>query len=504
MNIVITQVHLVLVFFIYGLAFFSMGLAMLLESGRSPLMADARILLPLAVFGFLHGIHEWLEMVIQMGDWLGFSLPTWLGVGRLLLLVISFSSLIMFGLQVLRPQRPINLKGYWLGILLGLVYAVSLLTTSFYYYAGSEQWLSYADVFARYFLAMPGAILAFVAFRQQAGHTASAGRRVLSLYLSAVSWCFLAYFFTQVFVTPLNIFPAQFINSITFDQWVGIPIQVVRAVLAVGIILGLLQATHLADEERQRQSLALQQERLDAFEQIRRDLIDREDLRRQLLRHTVIAQEDERQRIARELHDETAQLLTAISLNLASLRGLAPDGPQARLLIDRLHTLVRQMSQGIYRLVHDLRPAQLDDLGLVAALQFLADEERKNSGLQVALNVQGVHQRLDPLVETVFFRVAQEALANIVRHAQVNAALVELVYGEQQALLKICDHGVGFDVAADLLPPRGWGLAGMRERAESIGGEFVVRSMPGEGTEVSIIVPLVTPLVTPEGEGVHE
>jgi signal transduction histidine kinase len=466
-------------------------------------MADARILLPLAIFGFLHGIHEWLEMIIQMGDWLGFSLPTWLGMGRLLLLIVSFSSLIVFGLQVLRPQRPINLKGSWLGILLGLVYAVSLLATSFYYRSGSEQWISYADVFARYFLAVPGAILAFVAFRQQAGHTASTGRRILSLYLSGVSWCFLAYFFTQVFVMPLNIFPAKFINSFVFNQWVGIPIQVVRAVLAVGIILSLLQATHLADEERQRQSLALQQERLDAFEQIRQDLIDRENLRRQLLRHTVIAQEDERQRIARELHDETAQLLTAISLNLASLRGLAPDGPQARLLIDRLRALVRQMSQGIYRLVHDLRPAQLDDLGLVAALQFLADEERKNSGLQVTLCVQGGHQRLDPLVETVFFRVAQEALANIVRHAQVNVALIELVYEEQRACLDIYDQGVGFDVAADLLPPRGWGLAGMRERAESIGGEFVVRSKPGEGTEVSIVVPLTTPLVTPEGESVH-
>lgn len=83
-------------------------------------------------------------------------------------------------------------------------------------------------------------------------------------------------------------------------------------------------------------------------------------------------------------------------------------------------------------------------------------------------------------------------------------APAELVYGEQQARLNICDRGVGFGVAADLLPPRGWGLAGMRERAESIGGEFVVLSMPGEGTEVSIVVPLVTTLVTPEGEGVHE
>jgi signal transduction histidine kinase len=505
MNVSISQVHLIVVFFIYGLAFFSMGLAMLLESGRSPLMGDgAGILLPLAVFGFLHGIHEWLEMVIQAGAWLGLALPAWLEVTRLILLVFSLSSLIVFGLRVLRPQPSYGLKDYWLGILLGLVYAIMLLVTSIYYRAGSEQWVSYADVLARYFLAVPGAFLAFIAFRQQAGQTAGAGRRTLSLYLFGVSWCFLFYSLTQIFVTPLYIFPAQFINSSVFTQWVGIPIQVVRAVLAVGIILGLMQAIHLAEEERQLQFLEMQQERLDALEQIRRDLIESENLRRQLLRHTVIAQEEERQRIARELHDETAQMLTAISLNLATLVGWAPDSTRVRPLIDRLQALISQMSDGIYRMVHDLRPAQLDDLGLAAALQFLVDAEMKNSGLQVTLNIQGVRQRLDPLVETVFFRVAQEALANIVRHAQVNTAVVELTYEGRQARLNICDQGVGFDVEADLLPPRGWGLAGMRERAESIGGDFMVRSMPGKGTEVSIVIPLAAPPEAPKRENNHE
>ncbi len=505
MNVSISQIHLIVVFFIYGLAFFSMGLAMLLESGRSPLMVDgAGILLPLAVFGFLHGIHEWLEMVIHAGTWLGLALPGWLEMVRLFLLVFSLSALIVFGLRVLRPQPLYGLKDYWMGILLGLIYAIMLMVTSIYYRAGSEQWVSYADVLARYLLAVPGAILAFIAFRQQASQTAGAGRSTLSLYLFGVSWCFLFYSLTQLFVMPLNIFPAQFINSTVFTQWVGIPVQVVRAVLAVGIILGLMQSIHLAEEERQLQFLEMQQERLDALEQIRQDLIERENLRRQLLRHTVIAQEEERQRIARELHDETAQMLTAISLNLATLVGWEPDSTRVRPLIDRLQALIRQMSDGIYRMVHDLRPAQLDDLGLAAALQFLVDMEMKNSGLQVTLNIQGVRQRLDPLVETVFFRVAQEALANIVRHAQVNTAVVELTYEQRQARLNICDQGVGFDPGADLLPPRGWGLAGMRERAESIGGDFMVRSMPGKGTEVSIVIPLAASSETPKGENIHE
>ncbi len=86
-------------------------------------------------------------------------------------------------------------------------------------------------------------------------------------------------------------------------------------------------------------------------------------------------------------------------------------------MIDRLQSLSRQMSQGIYRLVHDLRPAQLDDLGLVAALHYLVDEERRRTRLDIGLEIRGVIKRLDPLVETVMFRVAQEALTNIARHA---------------------------------------------------------------------------------------
>jgi signal transduction histidine kinase len=504
MNISISQVHLVLIFFIYGLAFFSMGLAMLFESGRSPLMADARVLQPLAFFGFLHGMHEWLEMIIQFGVWLRLALPGWLGLVRLLLLVFSFSFLVVFGLRVLHPQRPYNLKGYWLGMLLGLVYASLLLDVSIYYQVGSEQWVSLADVLARYFLAVPGAVLAFIAFRYQAGQTVNIGRNALSRSLLVVGWCFLAYALTQVFVAQYNFFPAQFINSAVFVQWTGIPIQVFRAILAIAITISLMLAINLAEEERKQQFLAVQKERLDALEQIRIDLLERESFRRKLLQHTVIAQEEERQRIARELHDETAQLLTAISLNLATLEGWASDRPRVSPLIDRLQVLIRQMSEGIYRMVHDLRPAQLDDLGLMAALQFLADQAYNNSGVSVTINQYGAYRRLHPLVETVLFRVAQEAVANILRHAQVNSALIELFYEEQQVRLSICDQGIGFDEDEDLLPPHGWGLAGMRERAESIGGKFVLRSKPDQGTEVCVIIPYESvSLKDQDGEGVH-
>jgi two-component system sensor histidine kinase UhpB len=216
--------------------------------------------------------------------------------------------------------------------------------------------------------------------------------------------------------------------------------------------------------------------------------VQREALRRELLRHTVIAQEDERARIARELHDETAQFLTALSLDLATLSH-APKGERAtKQIIERLQRLTRQMSQGIYRLVHDLRPAQLDDLGLVPALKYLSDEHVR-SGLKVSFAVEGPIQRLDPLVETVCFRVAQEALTNVARHAQTDHARLSLYFQTNQVVLQVQDDGVGFHYQ-NSAGQHGWGLAGIRERVESVSGELQLRSAPGKGTVVEVSIPI--------------
>jgi two-component system sensor histidine kinase UhpB len=203
----------------------------------------------------------------------------------------------------------------------------------------------------------------------------------------------------------------------------------------------------------------------------------------------VRAQEDERARIARELHDETSQVLTAFSLNLATLRTVDHDRPEVQKIVERLQDLSKQMSQGLYRLVHDLRPAQLDDLGLVSALEYLRDDSAP-AGLDVLINIQGKARRLDSVIETVLFRVAQEALHNVTRHAHVQQARIELVYRSQEITLRIEDAGQGFNPVQSFSPPRGWGLAGMRERVESVGGQLILESEPGKGTVVEVAVPV--------------
>lgn len=483
------QVDLILVFFIYGLAFFCMGVALVLEAGRSPLLAGAKVLLPLALFGILHGIHEWLEMALQAGDWLGFQLPSELVWLRLALLLSSFSLLIAFGLLSLRPQRRFSRTDAYIGFgLLGL-YITLLVLAYINHLRYPNDWIRHADVLARYLLAIPGAILACLALSRQAFQAKAQQRRRLARSLAWAAAGFGVYGFSQLFVPVLDTFPANFINSTLFLNSFGVPIQALRAVVAVVITISLIRAIQAVEEERQKELLAVQQARLVALEQVRRDLFEREALRRELLRHMVITQEEERTRIARELHDETAQILTAFSLNLATLRELLPSDLRVGEILNRLQGLSRRMSQGIYRMVHDLRPAQLDDLGLVAALNYLAEETQKNTGLEVVIKVSGSRQKLDSLVETVLFRVAQEALLNAARYAEVKQALVQLVFNPEGVILQVRDEGIGFDVDERQIPPHGWGLAGMRERAESIGAQLQIVSARGQGTVVEVVVP---------------
>jgi signal transduction histidine kinase len=240
------------------------------------------------------------------------------------------------------------------------------------------------------------------------------------------------------------------------------------------------------EKERRTELFAAQQSRLDALEK-------QEEIRRELLRHTVQAQEDERARIARELHDETSQVLSAFTLELATLRELSRRKPQMKATVDKLQELSRKMSRGLYTMVHDLRPAQLDDLGLVPAIQSLLDSEYTPKGLQVSFDVSGTKRRLDSLIETVLYRVTQEALTNVTRHAETDEASVRLDYAEDTVTLGVLDSGKGFDPNEPLHPPRGWGLEGMRERVEAVGGQLNLHSAPGRGTTVEVAIPVGNP-----------
>lgn len=472
------------VFFIYGLAFFGMGIAMAMESWRVSALAEMRVLLPLAGFGLIHGAHEWLEAYVIQAQSLGAPLADGLSFLRLSMLIASFSSLLLFAFQSLRlvrrPMPPglqhgsVFVGGYMLFIL------VSTVTT---YDHQPFQWLNVLDALARYLLAVPASVLAALGL-----HYIGRSNPVPTLpkWLNGAAVAFGVYAFTQVFVAPIAMFPASVLSNASFLEFTGMPIQVVRTVMAVLITICLLRATQATEDNRKTILLATQQARLDALAQ-------KESLRRELLRHTVRAQEEERSRIARELHDETAQTLTAFSLELAALRHtLAPRSASAQ-TVDRLLDLSRQVSQNLYRIMTGLRPAQLDELGVAQAIIALVNRDFTSKGFAFSVQVTGSPRRLDPVVETVLFRVAQEALTNAARHSGVREGGVELHFEDGQVRLRISDAGRGFDPSESFRPPRGWGLEGMKDRIESAGGTLHITSAPGQGTIIETNIPISMP-----------
>jgi len=482
-------VEITLIYFIYGLAFFSMGLAMLFGSTRSPILVEGRVLRPLAVFGIVHGCHEWIEMFLQSGliEVHDPILWNWLRAG---ILVVSFTSLLLFGLWIFSPQTALMQRQRWNSNIAVLIYVFGVLLVGVLISPKNGDRVVYIDVMARYFLAVPGASIAGIALHRQARRVEHQVLRGLSPALQTAGWGFIVYALTQVFVPTLDFFPADWINATSFSQTFGFPIQVVRAVMAVLITVSLIWAAQVVDEERQHRFQAAQQARMETLKRLEREMRTRESMRQDLLRHIVVAQEDERARVARELHDETAQILTAFSFHLAALRNALPARQILQPQLDQLQILSRQMSAGIYQLVRDLRPAQLDDLGLVPALQYQCDEAFNRTGLKVRLSILGERHRLDKLVETVLYRVAQEALTNVARHASVQEADLTIAFRPDQVSLSVVDHGKGFHLEDYSADRRAWGLEGMRERAESVNGSLLLHSTSGSGTEVEIIVPI--------------
>jgi signal transduction histidine kinase len=216
---------------------------------------------------------------------------------------------------------------------------------------------------------------------------------------------------------------------------------------------------------------------------------------RELLGKFLASSEDERKRIAREIHDEINHILLSVKLNLEDLEiTLPPKMVKAREKLKILHTYVSKAFDDLHRLSLDLRPPGLDELGLPQALGWYVQTLSEESGLPIKTEVKGLSQRRPaPVVETELLRIAQEALSNVLKHAQAASARVKLSFGKSNLMLEVADDGIGFDVDTILNAhgtTRNLGLLGMRERAEMCGGELNIRSSLGCGTKLTTVVPI--------------
>ncbi len=245
-------------------------------------------------------------------------------------------------------------------------------------------------------------------------------------------------------------------------------------------------ARDISDKKRMEREIARRQRQLRRSQK-------REEQLTSYAATVMAAQEEERKRIARDLHDDTAQALIALSRCIETLREELRDSPEAaEQMLDDLKELTDQTTASVRRFSRDLRPSLLDDLGLVAALEWLVAENARRHKITTRMKVHGQERRLPPEVELACFRIAQEALNNTAKHAEATGAAVELYFGTGGCRLTISDNGRGFEtspVVSDLSGRR-MGVMGMQERAALLGGNLTVRSTPGEGTKVAVTIPL--------------
>ena len=237
------------------------------------------------------------------------------------------------------------------------------------------------------------------------------------------------------------------------------------------------------------------EERTGELARANEQLRERDAQRQRLLRTVITAQEDERKRIARELHDETTQSLAVLVMGLeTATAALKAGGPQPRL--DEVKALAVRTLEEVHRLIRDLRPAVLDDLGLFSALRWYAERTLSSRGISVRCEIQELERRLPPEFEIALFRIGQEVMNNIARHARAESVLIQLgphaagAGAPRELRIEIEDDGQGFDPAATREDRPHYGLLGIRERAELLGGVATIESAPGDGTRVEVRVPL--------------
>ncbi|HEY4580613.1 MAG TPA: sensor histidine kinase, partial [Candidatus Acidoferrales bacterium] len=224
------------------------------------------------------------------------------------------------------------------------------------------------------------------------------------------------------------------------------------------------------------------------------------DLRRlaseryELLKRLITAQEEERRRVARDLHDGLGQDLAGLAFGLEVVERMGTDQPEPTLAhIRQLRVQIAETTNRVYDMILALRPSVLDDLGLAPALRLQAERTLKDAGVQFEVEASGLTRRLPSEIETALFRTFQEALHNIARHAGASRVRLSLAAHDGQFEGEIVDDGRGFDpetIRPNGYTPRGLGLLGMQERMAQCGGALEIFSRPGAGTRLQIRIPI--------------
>ncbi len=477
---------IIIIYFVYGLAFFSMGLLVAMEGGHSSDDRVRKALRPLAGFGLVHAVHEWSEMYLAIQLVSRQPVPALFSTFQLCTLSFSFLSLAAFGGYLLAKDEVAQRISLMIPLGLEAIWVFGLVSIKGHY--PSTELVNIAQAWTRYSLAIPASILAAAGLVAQQRAFRRAG---LVRFGQDAMWAAVAFAWYgiagQLFTNASALPPSNIINDGVFYRLFGFPVQLLRAMLAGVASFYVIRFLRAFQVEAERKISELQGERLKEAEQ-------RETMRGELFRRVVAAQEAERQRIARDLHDETGQALTAIGLGLRGLESrMSRDPAHAAETLHQLQTLTADSLQELQRLMTDLRPSHLDDLGLSAALRWYTSKIGERYGLQITTEIHGDEQPLDEAAKIALFRIIQEALNNVLKHSEARHVKIHLSFTNKGVHAGVQDDGCGFDmhtiqrIQSSSRPSLG--LAGMQERAALLGGAVAVESKPGQGTRVEAFIP---------------
>ncbi len=451
-----------LFYFMYGLVFFILGIAILLQTRQNSRLDFARSLRWLAAFGIAHGFHEWGDLFIPIqAEYLSHTAMQILNTLHLILLAVSFIFLFEFGLALLFTDLRASLLR-WLPLLLFMGWFITTFIVLPSSIADEITWRNSGNALARYFIGLPAGLLAAYGLRR---HTMTrikplnVPQIVFTLQVAGISLGIYA-LLAGLIPPPVDFFPGNVLNRVVFTDLVGIPPLVFRSVTGLVIVVALIRALEIFNVETER--------RIEELEQ-----------------HQIITAE--RERLARELHDGAIQKVYTAGLLVESASRLAEPNSEmggrlaksVLVLNDAIVDLRRNLSE-----LHENAPTHAESLTVL--LQQMAENPHYTSMVQIRLRTESLKNReLSPIRANHVYAIVNEALANIVRHAQAKNVEIETHNLGSQLQIQIKDDGVGIPPS----PKAGYGLRNMRDRARLLNGDLSF--VNNKGTIVTLTLPWV-------------
>jgi signal transduction histidine kinase len=456
------EINEAIIFFVYGLAFFVMGLVVALQSRQSSRLELARSLNWLAAFGILHGLNEWGDLFIPIqATYLSTPFMNLLFVIQLILLALSFTSLFSFGVSLLKPSGKLR----WLSAAPTTLFIIWVFVTFFVLttvYQDQRIWHHTSNALARYFIAFPGGLLAAYSLREHAM------RRILPLKVPAiynalrVSGIALgAYAFLGGTIPPPILFwPGSVFNSEIIESWIGVPPLAFRALIGILLSISIIRALEIFKIETERM-----------IESLERDSI-------------INA---ERERLARDLHDGAIQKVYTAGLLVRSASKLTEPQSEVSNRMERAATALNDAIADLrsnLQALHEGTSAQVEPL--VDLLRHVGVDPHYTTMVNIELETNLTpDSNLAPLRSGHIMAIVNEAMSNVLRHASARRVRI---YAERQGkILKIIikDDGIGFMAN----PASGYGLRNMRDRARLLNGTLEIASQPGKGTSLILEIP---------------